>query len=78
MNVLSLQELEQQVRSLSTDKQLSLLERLVQDLRRRASAADLAWQDDLAAMAADPQIRTEVQKIDQEFSGAEADGLESF
>ena len=33
--------------------------------------------EQLAAMATDPEIRAELQKIDREFAVTEADGLES-
>jgi len=35
------------------------------------------FESQLAAMATDPQIRAELQKIDREFAVTEADGLES-
>jgi hypothetical protein len=33
------------------------------------------WLDKLAEMAADPQMRAEVRRINHEFATAEADGL---
>ena len=36
---------------------------------------DLLSQNDIAQMAADPQIQAELRAIEQEFAGTEADGL---
>lgn len=37
---------------------------------------DLSPQNDIARMAADPQIQAELRTIEQEFAVTEADGLE--
>jgi hypothetical protein len=34
-----------------------------------------SWETELVAMAADPEIQTEMQKISEEFAAAETDGL---
>jgi hypothetical protein len=35
------------------------------------------WDNDLAAMAADPEIQRELRQIEKEFRPTEADGLEN-
>jgi hypothetical protein len=57
---------------------LQLIERLVHRLRSRVSADQIAWEGDLAAMAADPEIQSELRKIDAEFRMTEGDGLENL
>ena len=72
-----LTEIEDRVNTLTQDEQLWLLERLVRRLRRRkARAKRQVWDSELAQMAADPEIETELRKIEAEFRGTEADGLE--
>jgi hypothetical protein len=41
----------------------------------RSTIEDLCLELQLALMAADPEIQTELREIDREFSNAEADGL---
>jgi len=74
MSTSLLRKVERQAQQLSEDEQLRLISGLIHSLRQKAAGSD--WSDDLAAMAADPQIRTELQEIDEEFRMAEADGLE--
>ena len=61
---------------LSISEQLQLIERLV----HRVHEATLANRSDLdrqlALMANDPEIQSEVRNIEREFSYTEADGLE--
>ncbi len=68
-------EIESQFARLPTESQLSLLERLVHHLRQSFEAPQNAWEAELSAMAADPQMRKELSHIESEFSSAEADGL---
>jgi uncharacterized protein YicC (UPF0701 family) len=75
MAVSSVNEIESQFARLPTDSQLSLLERLVHQLRRNFGATQESWEAELSAMAADPQIQEELRRIDSEFGAAEADGL---
>lgn len=62
---------------LSISEQLWLIERLA----RRVHEATLNSRSDvdkqLALMAHDPEIQSEMRNIEQEFSHAEADGLET-
>ena len=69
-------EIENEFARLSPEAQLSLLERLVRQARLAVSRRHDTWETDLSAMAADPEIQREVSRINAEFSGTEADGLE--
>jgi hypothetical protein len=72
-----LAEIENRFNTLSQDEQLWLLERLVRRLRRHSARAKrTSWESELAQMAADPEIQAEMRKIEAEFRGTEADGLE--
>ena len=72
-----LAEIEHGFKQLSTSEQLWLIERLVHHLnettQKQAGHAD----KELALMATDPQIQSELRRIEQEFSFVEADGLET-
>ena len=72
----ALSEIESEFARLSPEAQLSLLERLVHRTRVAVSARRDTWEADLAAMAADPEMQRELNRINGEFSVAEADGLE--
>jgi len=68
-----LTEIENRFITLTQDEQLWLLERLVRRLRRRnARAKRQAWENELPQMAADPEIQTELRKIEAEFRGTVA------
>jgi hypothetical protein len=69
-------EIEGQISRLSRPEQLLLIERLIRRLRMDASSMPLSAEDDLTAMAADPDIRREIREIDEEFACTEMDGLE--
>ncbi len=73
----TLTSIEKQLDQLSRDEQLWLIEYLAARLRKHAVAERAAWQADLAAMAADPQIQAELRQIEEEFRVAELDGLEN-
>jgi hypothetical protein len=68
-------EIESEFAQLPADAQLALLERLVHQVRIAVSRHGETWEAELALMAADPQIRQEIEKIEMEFSATEADGL---
>jgi len=76
MNADGLFQLEQQIRKLSTEEQFWVLERVVHQLRNKTSRSNL--EVELAAMAADPEIQRELQKINEEFEHAEENGLEKL
>jgi hypothetical protein len=75
MKSLSLRDIEKQIAQLSPDEQLLLIERLNHRLRNDAVTEQIAWERDLAAMAADPEIQSELRKIDAEFRVTEGDAL---
>jgi hypothetical protein len=56
-------DIESQFARLPTATQLSLLERLVHHLRQSLGSAEKSWEADLAAMAADPQMQKELNRI---------------
>jgi hypothetical protein len=69
-------EIESEFADLSPEAQLSLLERLIHRLRVAIPGDQKKWEVELSAMAADPQIKRELDQINAEFGSAEADGLE--
>ncbi|MEA2032213.1 MAG: hypothetical protein U9N41_01345 [Euryarchaeota archaeon] len=54
-----------------------LAHRLLEDTIKSDAVEQATFETQLAAMAKDPEIRAELQKIDREFAVTEADGLES-
>lgn len=72
----NLSDIETEFARLSPEAQLTLLERLIHRARVAVSKRGDTWEAELAAMAADPQIQSEVSRINIEFNSAEADGLE--
>jgi len=79
MLAIILNEIEQKFSQLSHEEQLWLIERLVRRLREGSKTDNSSKQDffddQLAAMANDPEIRAELRQIDEEFAITEADGL---
>lgn len=75
MNTLSLESIESDINQLSFLEQVQLLERLAQRIRRQTERRQ-SIDDQLAAMAADPDIQRELRQIEAEFSGTELDGLQ--
>ncbi|MBI4025320.1 MAG: hypothetical protein HY360_10100 [Verrucomicrobia bacterium] len=76
MSTPAFSEIERAFARLSTEAQLSLLERLVHRARVAVSGCQDTWEADIAAMAADPEIQQELSRIKAEFGATEADGLE--
>jgi hypothetical protein len=72
----ALSKIESEFARLSPEAQLSLLEWLVHRARVAVSGRRDAWEADLAAMAADPEMKRQLSRINAEFSATEADGLE--
>ena len=76
-----LSQIEETIDHLSHEEQLWLIEQLAHRLREDTMKSDAVesatFESQLVAMATDPEIRTELQKIDREFAVTEADGLES-
>ena len=72
----ALSEIESEFARLSPEAQLTLLERLVHRARVAVSGNRGTWEADLSAMAADPEMQRELNRINAEFATTEADGLE--
>jgi hypothetical protein len=75
MNLAVLSQLEERIHQLSLAEQLWLIERLAQRLREQLIVQS-PFEQQLAAMADDPDIQRELQRIEEEFAPAAADGLE--
>lgn len=75
-----LDQIEKTITRLSREEQLWLIEQLAHHLREGSIKRDMpeqsTFESQLVAMASDPEIQAELQKIDQEFAITEADGLE--
>lgn len=76
MTTPALIEIESEFARLSSDAQLSLLERLIHRARVTVAGRRDTWEADLSAMAADPEMQRELSCIKAEFDVTEADGLE--
>lgn len=76
MNSPKLSQMEDNISQLSLDEQLWLVERLVHNIRETTSKKKHHFDNNLAAMANDPQIQSELRKIEEEFAYTEADGLD--
>lgn len=72
-----LTQIEDGFKQLSTSEQLRLIERLVHHVHGVTAKQSNDVEEALALMATDPQIQNELRRIEQEFSYAEADGLET-
>jgi hypothetical protein len=77
MNMPVLTQIQENINRLSSDEQLWLIEWLARRVREKTGAQSV-WEKQLADMAADPEIQSELQRIDAEFAVAEADGLEAM
>ncbi len=71
----ALNEIENEFERLSPDAQLSLLERLLRRLRVSVAGRQGRWEDELSAMAADPQVRREIDCFNDDTRVTEGDGL---
>jgi hypothetical protein len=76
MNLSVLSQIEERINQLSLAKQLWLIERVAQRLREKLGAQS-ALDQQLAAMAADQEMRQELRSIEEEFAHAAADGLDT-
>lgn len=79
MLAIIINEIEPKASRLSYEEQLWLIERLVRQLREGAKNNNSSEPDffgaQIAAMANDPEIQTELRQINEEFAITEADGL---
>ncbi|HXR05749.1 MAG TPA: hypothetical protein VN765_00370 [Candidatus Acidoferrum sp.] len=62
-------EIESQFAQLPHSVQLSLLERLVRQVRAGCGPGQDEWEAGLSAMAADPEMQRELSRISTEVSG---------
>jgi len=77
MNTSVLSDIEMKISQLSDEEQLWLIERLVHQLQKGRPKAQKISENQLAAMASDPQIQSELRKIRLDFAQTELDGLEN-
>ena len=70
-------EIEAEFARLSPEAQASLLQRLIHRVHPAVADHQDAWEAELSAMAADPEMQRELRQINAEFKGTEADGLEN-
>jgi len=76
MSQSTLSQIEERFSELPLSEQRSLIDRLVRRINQGSEQTEKA-DDQLAQMAADPDIQREMQAIEREFAFAESDGLES-
>ena len=77
MNDSIVTQIEEGFNQLSIPEQLSLIERLVHRVHEATLNNRSDVDEQLALMAHDPEIQSELRNIEREFSLAEADGLET-
>ena len=75
MNQTILSQIEEHIHQLSLAEQLLLIEHLAQRLREQLTVQN-TFEFQLAGMTADSEIQQELQRIEEEFAPAAADGLE--
>jgi hypothetical protein len=76
MSLTDLSKIEKNIRKLTEEEQLFLMERMIHRLRsKKNKQPERKLELELAEMANDPEIQTEIEKINTEFSVAEFDGL---
>lgn len=70
-------QIEEHFNQLPLKEQLWWVEQLLQRIRERNETEQIfSLEKQLKAMAADPEIQSEMRQIEQEFSITEIDGLE--
>ena len=77
MNQPVISQIEDTFSKLSVSEQLLLIERLVHQVHKKTLKQSTDLENQLTLMAADPQIQNELERIEEEFAYAEADGLEN-
>jgi hypothetical protein len=75
MNEVLLSQIEERIHALSVSEKLWLLERVARRIRESGLHESPGEEDQLAAMASDPEIQRELEKINEEFFSTRADGL---
>ena len=75
MNTTTVERIESDIGQLSLAEQLWPMERLDRRIRERTLRTQTVLESELAAMESDPDIQRELQQIEAELAGTEADGL---
>ena len=75
MNPSTLDRLDSDIQHLTLSEQLWLMERLAQYIRTKSRHQQQMIENQLALMAADPDIQREIHLIQSEFTDTENDGL---
>lgn len=76
MNMPTLSQMEDRISRLSLDEQIWLMERLVQRIKENTVDRKSHLENDLIAMANDPEVQSELREIEKAFDFTEMDGLE--
>ena len=77
MNNSALTQIEDAIKRLSAWDLQWLIERLTRHLNETTTKKTRDLDQQLALMASDPEIQNELERIEREFTYAEADGLET-
>ncbi|MCB9432588.1 MAG: hypothetical protein H6668_11460 [Ardenticatenaceae bacterium] len=77
MNMLALNQIENHINRLSLDEQLWLMERLIHRIRENRFGESSQIERELLEMANDPEIRAELEQIEEDFAFTELDGLDN-
>ena len=75
MSEFTLSQIEEGFSKLPISEQRGLIDRLVRRVNEQTSNQNKDVDDQLAQMAADPDIQREVQEIEREFALTDSDGL---
>ena len=75
MSQFTLSQIEERFSKLPISEQRGLIDRLVRRVNEQTSKQNKDVDDQLAQMAADPDIQREVQEIEREFALTDSDGL---
>jgi hypothetical protein len=75
MSQFTLSQIEEGFSKLPISEQRGLIDRLVRRVNEQTSNQNKDVDDQLAQMAADPDIQREVQEIEREFAPTDSDGL---
>src|SRR5438105_4438154 len=71
-------QIEESFNQLSPSEQSRVIEYLIHRMKERSSRQPDDLDSELASMAVDPDIQTELREIEREFSNADSDGLETL
>ena len=77
MSRIVLSDIEQSILQLPDNEQLLLISRVAEKLRRRNIESESEFENQLAEMANDSEIKRELNQIETDFSETEFDGLDN-